>query len=122
VNFAQWSSRNEVDKMVVVTLWQDEFKWRGEQVTCSRPGRGPDNPDTRPAFRELMENLQWAQEHCDGRFHVIIARAKDPAVRPRAIAECFPSRIVMRLTHFDPSTGAWTAIGEGNPEILVRRT
>ena len=60
-----------------------------------------------------MENLAWARDYCDRRFGVIIAIAKDRNVEPRSIAECFPSKVVMRLAHLDVDTGAWVAEAEG---------
>ena len=60
-----------------------------------------------------MENLAWAQENCDGRLRLIIAIAKDRNAEPRSIAECFPSKMVMRLTHLDVDTGAYVAEAEG---------
>jgi hypothetical protein len=56
-----------------------------------------------------MENLAWARDHCSGRFRVIIAKAKDVNADPRSIAECFPSKMVMRLLELDADTGAFLA-------------
>jgi hypothetical protein len=57
-----------------------------------------------------MKNLEWARDHCDGRFRVIVGIAKDRNARPRAIKECFPSdKLVMKLTHLDTLIGAFTA-------------
>jgi hypothetical protein len=78
----------------------------------ARPGRDK-NQRTSPSFTEWIENLVWASEHCGGRFHVIIAKAKDVNADPRSIEECFPSKVVMRLTHFDRETGALVAEAEG---------
>lgn len=60
-----------------------------------------------------MENFAWARDHCDGRFNVIIARAKDVNADPRSIQECFPSKMVMRLVHLDLATGAFIAEAQG---------
>ena len=108
-----WSARNEATKTVVVTLWQDEFVKKNGRLTYSRPGFDPAEPDTRPGLRELMDNFVWAQEHSDGRFRVIIARAKDKNAEPRSIVECFPSKMTMRLMHLNPANGAWAAVAEG---------
>jgi len=93
-----------------VTLWQDMFQNRDGRLVYTRPGFDPDAPDTRPGFRELMVNLVWTRDYCDGRFRVIVAIAKDRDTHPRSIKECFPhERLVMRLTHLDAATGAFTA-------------
>jgi hypothetical protein len=107
-----WSARSEDEKTVVVTLWQDEFVRRDGRLVYERGG-DPDNPDTRPGLRELMDNLAWARDHCDGRFRVISAVAKDRNARPRAIKECAPTKMIMRLTHLDVQLGAFTAEAEG---------
>ena len=93
-----------------MTLWQDMFQNRDGRLVYTRPGFDPDAPDTRPGFRELMVNLVWTRDYCDGRFRVIVAIAKDRDTHPRSIKECFPhERLVMRLTHLDAATGAFTA-------------
>lgn len=108
-----WSARTPDGTTVVVTLWQDLFKRRDGRLTYARPGFDPSNPDTRPGFRELMENLAWARDHCGGRFKVIMAIAKDPSAEPRSISECFPTKMTMKLTHLDTTAGAFVAEAEG---------
>jgi hypothetical protein len=44
-------------------------------------------------------------DHCEGKFRVIIVVAKDTNANPRAIAECYPTNMVMRITYVDPETG-----------------
>jgi hypothetical protein len=107
-----WSARNEAEKTVVVTLWQDMFSRKDGKFVYVRPGFEPSEPDTRPGFRELMENLVWARDHCDGRFKVIVAIAKDRNAVPRSIRECAPTKMIMRLTHLDSDIGAFTAVAE----------
>jgi hypothetical protein len=104
-----WSARSDDGKTVVVTLWQDRFKRRNNHLSYESLGFDPGNPDTRPGFRELMENLTWAQSHCGGQFKVITAIAKDITAEPRSIQECFPTKMVMRLTHLDVTKGAYSA-------------
>jgi hypothetical protein len=60
-----------------------------------------------------MENLAWACDRCEGRFKVIIAKAKDRNADPRSIEECFPSKMVMKLVKFDAASGAFIAEAEG---------
>jgi hypothetical protein len=60
-----------------------------------------------------MENLAWARDNCDGLFKVIIAIAKDTRAERRSIKECFPSKMMMRLTHLDVPTAAFSAEAEG---------
>jgi hypothetical protein len=107
-----WSARSPEGETVVVTLWQDKFKRRDGRIVYERQGIFNGSPDTRPGFRELMDNLAWAQTHCHGRFRVITAIAKDVTAEPRSIRECAPTNMVMRLTHLDMTTGTFSAEAE----------
>jgi hypothetical protein len=60
-----------------------------------------------------MDNLQWALANANGKVSVIIAIAKDKAAKPRSIAECFPSKMQLRVTHCDPSDGSFGFEAEG---------
>ena len=106
-----WSARSEDGQTVVVTFWQDQFSRQGDHLIYSRPAYGPE-VRRRPGFGELMENLAWARDYCDGRFNVIIAKAKDVNANPRSIEECFPSKMVMRVVELDTDTGAFLAEAE----------
>jgi hypothetical protein len=109
-----WSARSDDGQTVVLTLWQDQFSRQdGHLVYKHAPFE--EHVRRRPGFGELMENLPWARDHCAGRFKVIIARAKDTRADPRSIEECFPSKMIMKLVEFDPSTGAYVANVESSP-------
>lgn len=109
-----WSARNEATKTVVVTLWQDEFVKDGTRLIYRRRASYAEASDTRPGFRELIDNLAWAADNCDGHFRVIVAIARDPKANPRSIRECFPNdRLVMKLVDFDRATGEYEAVSIG---------
>ena len=80
-----WSARSEDGKTVVVTFWQDEFARENGRLIYSRPATDP-SVARRPGHSELMDNFIWARDHCDGRFSVIMAIAKDKNASPRSIA------------------------------------
>ncbi|MGP9821937.1 hypothetical protein ACTZWW_18110 [Salinarimonas sp. NSM] len=105
-----WSARSDDGRTVVVVLWQDYFTSEAGRRVYERPGFDPKYVDARLGFRELMDNLAWARDHCDGRFHVVVAIAKDCKAEPRSIQECFASKLVMELTHLDAATGAFRAV------------
>jgi hypothetical protein len=107
-----WTARSVDGKTVVATLWQDQFVRKDGRVTYARPGLTP-GERKRPGMTEQTENFGWARDHCDGRFHVIVAIARNKNADPRSIEECFPSKMVMRLTHLDTTTGAYAAEAEG---------
>jgi hypothetical protein len=106
------SAKSADGEIVVVTLWQDKFENRDGRRVYERLGFDHGAPGTLPRERELMENLVWAHEQCGGRFSVIVAIAKDISAHPRAIEDCFPSKMVMKVTHLNPITGAFTAEAE----------
>ena len=103
-----WSARNETTKTVVVTLWKDLLK-KEESGFCYRNPKPPAEVARRLGHGELIENLIWARENCEGRFNVIVAVARDPSEDPRKVAECYPIKTVMQLADFDPVSGSFTA-------------
>jgi hypothetical protein len=107
-----WSARSEERRTVVVTVWQDQFFRRNGKLLCEHPPFA-EQVRRRPGFGELMENLTWARDHCEGRLKVIIAKARDIGADPRSIETCFPSKMTLKLIDFDPSTGAYTAESDG---------
>ena len=112
-----WSARNEATGTVVVTLWQDVFTHREGRRIYERPATDREWLQPRPGFDEMMENLAWARDHCGGRVRVIVAIAKDRNVEPRKIAECFPNRMIMRLTRLDVATGEFVLEVEGAEDL-----
>ena len=111
-----WSARNEQTRTVVVTLWQDEFVKKDGKLVYER---GPiwDASKARLGHRELMRNLRWSLDNCDGWLKVIIAIAKDKHAKPRSIAECFPTKMQVKVAHLDEASGefALEAAVEGQP-------
>jgi len=107
-----WSARSDDGGTVVVTLWQDLFSRKDGRLLYQWPPL-PEHVRRRPGFSELMENLTWARDHCDGRLKVIIAKAKDTKADPRSIEECFPSKMTMKLVEFNATTGTFVAEAEG---------
>jgi hypothetical protein len=103
-----WSARNESTKTVVVTLWQDEFVYKADESGKKQPFYQSNDfyasASKSNGLNELFENLQWAKDHCEGLLHVIVAIAKDAAVRPRSIYECFPTDIRLKILAFDKNT------------------
>jgi hypothetical protein len=109
-----WSARSSDGKTVVVTLWQDVFSRKGGRLLYQGSPL-PEHVRRRPGFGELMENLAWARDHCDGHFKVIVAKAKDVRADPRSIEGCFPSKkMTMKLIELDAITGTFVAEAEGS--------
>jgi hypothetical protein len=61
---------------------------------------------SRPGHNELIRNLAWARDHCDGEVRIIVAIPKDKQASPRSIRECFPRKdIRMRVKNLDELSG-----------------
>lgn len=59
--------------------------------------------------RERLENIIWAEEHCEGRFRAVIIRPKDERAEKWEISESWPSDTEMRITKLDRKTGEFNA-------------
>ena len=105
------SAKSPDGKTVVVTLWKDVFQTRDGSRVYERDEFDPGTSGLQRES-ELMKNLAWAQHKCAGRFNVIIATAKDISADKRSIKECFPTKMIMRLTSLNPTTGAFAAEAE----------
>lgn len=106
-----WSGRSEDGAIVALTLWQDKLKPHpeGGLIYVDRDYDGIGWVDT-PGNSERRANLKHALAHCDGKFRVVIARAKDVRAAPRAIAECFPHpSLIMQLVELDDRTRQFVA-------------
>jgi hypothetical protein len=97
-----WSAKSPDGKTVAVTLWQDEFENGGQTYRS----RGNLAGTSRAGRTELMENLQWALDHCGGLVRVVMAKAKDVNADPRSIELCFPHpKLVMKVVELDKASG-----------------
>lgn len=110
------SARNEVDKVVVLALWRDWLDY-SKRATVSyrlhRTGTKVADWIDMPANRTRLADLQWAQQHCEGCFRVVIIEATDPLAEPRVIAGASPQQMmVMKLTELDEETGEFTAAAQ----------
>ena len=100
-----WSGRNEETQTVVLTIWQDGWRREGNKFVYER--RHDAGGTSKPGFKFFVDDMQWALEHCDGVFNVIMARAEDVHAVPRKIAECWPrdKNLRMKIREFDPAIG-----------------
>jgi len=102
-----WSARSTNGRTVVLTLWKHDIDDDGATIRVhwrGRPGR------KRLGYKELIENLIWARDHCGGLFHIVMIVAKDPNAQPRSIAKCWPDPgLVMKLSDLDETTGEFRA-------------
>jgi hypothetical protein len=57
-------------------------------------------------YPDLVRHVEFAQEHCNGEFRVILAGAVDPHSIPPKIAWCEPrAGIKLKIVSFDAETG-----------------
>lgn len=110
------SARNETAKTVVLALWRDRLDYSTPPAVSYRLRRtGTEVPDwiDMPANRVRLADLQWAREHCEGSFRVVIIEAANPAAEPRVIAGASPQQMmVMKLTELDVETGEFSATAQ----------
>lgn len=100
-----WSGRSDDGKSVAITVWQDRFE-KGIDLYRSHTHLGENGWQSRPGHNELIRNLAWARDNCDGVVRIIIAIAEDKTASPRTIKECFPRPdILMRVVELDESSG-----------------
>src|SRR5260370_29362114 len=84
-----WSGRSEDGQTVAITVWTDKVKREDDsfvyrQIAYTEAERG------RPGFRELIENLRWARDHCGGFGKIVMTRGKDEKSNPPEGGRCYP--------------------------------
>lgn len=100
-----WSGKSADGKTVAVTLWKDRFE-KGIDLYRWSASPGEAGRQLRPGHTELIRNLAWARDNCDGEVSIIIATAVDPNANPRTISECFPrTDFRMRVVGLDEASG-----------------
>jgi len=104
-----WSARSTDGHTVVITLWKDQLKSHQGQIVYSTLHHANLSKD--PGKTERIENLIWAEDHCDGRFRVVITVAEDENARPRKIAYCYPKEDwIMKIAELNRETGEFRAV------------
>src|SRR2546426_4518287 len=91
-----WSGRSEDGQTVAITVWTDKVNREDDsfvyrQIAYTEAERG------RPGFRELIENLRWARDHCGGFVKIVMTTAKDDKANPREGERCYPVTHQRRL-------------------------
>ena len=95
-----WTAKNVRTKTVVLTCWADGFANGVYRRIHTTSGHG---------YKELIRDIRYAQEHCDGILHVIMAKAKNPHEHPRKIEWCEPRDMQMKIISFNETTGELVA-------------
>ena len=100
-----WSARSEDGKTVAITCWIDRFE-HGTALYRSHTRIGGDDWQSRPGHNEMIGNLAWARDNCEGEVRVVVAVSRDPNANPRSIKECYPQpNLRMRVMGLDEATG-----------------
>ena len=96
-----WSAVNKKTKTAVLTCWDDGF---------SNAAYRMDHPADKPAFKEFVEHMHYAQRHCDGVICVIMAKAQNARSGNRKIIDCWPAPAVkLKIKSLDENTGRLVA-------------
>lgn len=106
-----WSwSGQAPDGRIVLTIWTDEMNYKTSPPSCSCFGHPQLSEwSVRPGNRERIEHLRYAREFRQGRFSVVMVKAKDTAASVRSIDEAYPTDLVMRLKDLNEETGEFSA-------------
>jgi len=97
-------------KTVVVAMWEDEFERQGDRIIYQSRYRPIFKGKLRRISNQLIANLSWARNHCNGLVRVVIIQAEDVQANPRTIKSCYPDNsLIMRITHLDTQTGVFRA-------------
>jgi hypothetical protein len=95
---------------VVVAMWEDEVRREGDRVIYESRYRPTLKGKSRGVDSELIANLKWARDHCDGYVRVVILTAEDVTADPRKIRYCYADdSLIMRITEFDCRTRTFRA-------------
>jgi hypothetical protein len=102
-----WSARSADGRTVVVTLWKHEFKGPAGKMVYAHSGLG--NWHEGNGSRTFSKDLVWALANCEGLVRVVVVtRLWSVSSRVRT-AECYPQKnLLMRITHLNLKTGAFT--------------
>jgi hypothetical protein len=89
-----------------LTLWKHEFTGPAGRMTYVR--RSPGNWYNGNGYKFFLKDLAWGLAHLGGVVRVSVA-VRDWNASPRVrMAECYPApKLLMRVTHLDPGTGAF---------------
>jgi hypothetical protein len=100
-----WSGRNEDLPRVVVTAWTDYFDHSGSEYRFK-----PLTDENKAGRKWLIDDVQYAIDHCNCIVHLVLAEAKSTTEIPRKIARCEAVlHMVLEITEFDPITAGFTA-------------
>src|SRR5258706_8749204 len=91
-----WSGRSEDGQTVAITVWTDKVKREDDsfvyrQIAYTEAERG------RPGFRELIENLRWARDHCGGLVKIVMTTAEDEKGKTPRGERCYPAPAPPRI-------------------------
>jgi len=103
--FWSWSARSKHE--LVVTLWKHEFQGPAGNMVYSK--NNLQDWHTGTGSRAFIQDLAWALTHCGGLVRVIVVVRDESALPAIRASECYPCKnLVMRVTHLDPATGAFS--------------
>ena len=105
-----WSARSPDGKTVVLALWQEGFS--GKPMRYDGRAQDPTKApwQATPGNRERIENLIWANDHCEGRFRIVFLKRDKRFDHPWRIEEPFVSEnLWMKIMYLDRETGDFTA-------------
>jgi hypothetical protein len=77
-------------RIVVVTMWDDEFGREGNRVTYETRYRPALKGKSRSIGSEWVANLSWARAHCDGLVRVVVLAPRMSTRIPERFCTAIP--------------------------------
>lgn len=100
----RWSARSADGLKVAITIWLDELSGPAGGLIYRRLGWGDWN---RVNGRFFFEDLAWAVAYCSQIVQIIIVDRDRQANSRVRTTDCYPVKWTMRVSHFDPVSGAF---------------
>jgi hypothetical protein len=101
-----WSAKSEDGQTVAITLWKEDLIGRAGDLTYTKTELG--DWFEGPGSRYFFEDLDWALQNCQGIVRIILAVRDQQSTDRVRTAECYPQKnLIMRITHLDPTVGAF---------------
>ena len=106
-----WSARSPDEKIVVLTLWEDEITYEGGRLVYDMRNH-PERVHWENARgnRDRIKNLILAFGNPDVQVRAVRVKAKDVKAIPRSIAVRWPDAdLFLRITHLNTASGEFRA-------------
>ncbi|SVE44537.1 uncharacterized protein METZ01_LOCUS497391, partial [marine metagenome] len=117
-----WSGISNDGGTVVLTLWQDQFRFRKDEKVhyWSTFGQANEVWVDDVGNRRRIEHIQFCIDNCDGKFRGISVYPKKALLPERVIERAVPlTKLLWTIDKFDASTGECSGHSLQGPSPFV---